>query len=77
MTSLAEPAAVLLIFGVYLACTCRPNREFWISLGVVCDDKVAKAKELLGETDEGVATGGLHKVSHCPGLAAVLTRPDE
>lgn len=41
----------------------RPNREFWLSLGVVCDDKVAKAKELLGETEEGVATGGLHKVS--------------
>eukprot|EP00903_Cladosiphon_okamuranus_P015664 g14466.t1 len=38
-----------------------PNREFWISLGVVCDDKVAKAKELLGESEEGVATGGLHK----------------
>ena len=51
-----------------LACIYRPNREFWISLGVVCDDKVAKAKELLGETEEGVATGGLHKVqyaSHC------------
>lgn len=45
-----------------LACNCRPNREFWMSLGVVCDDKVAKAKELLGETEEGVATGGLHKV---------------
>ncbi|CAM9186514.1 unnamed protein product [Pylaiella littoralis] len=38
-----------------------PNREFWMSLGVVCDDKVAKAKDLLGETEEGVATGGLHK----------------
>ncbi|CAM9269242.1 unnamed protein product [Scytosiphon promiscuus] len=38
-----------------------PNRDFWLSLGVVCDDKVAKAKELLGETEEGVATGGLHK----------------
>lgn len=34
-----------------------------MSLGVVCDDKVAKAKDLLGETEEGVATGGLHKVS--------------
>lgn len=42
----------------------RPNRDFWRSLGVVCDDKVAKAKELLGETEEGVATGGLHKVGH-------------
>ncbi|CAM9859257.1 unnamed protein product, partial [Hapterophycus canaliculatus] len=28
-----------------------PNRDFWLSLGVVCDDKVAKAKELLGETE--------------------------
>lgn len=42
----------------------RPNRDFWLSLGVICDDKVAKAKELLGETEEGVATGGLHKVGH-------------
>eukprot|EP00904_Undaria_pinnatifida_P005010 jgi/Undpi1/1639/HiC_scaffold_11.g05029.m1 len=38
-----------------------PNRDFWLSLGMVCDDKVSKAKELLGETEEGVATGGLHK----------------
>ena len=30
---------------------------------MVCDDKVSKAKELLGEAEEGVATGGLHKVS--------------
>lgn len=30
---------------------------------MICDDKVAKAKVLLGEADEGVATGGLHKVS--------------
>lgn len=36
-----------------------------MSLGVVCDDKVAKAKELLGEADEGVAAGGLHKASGC------------
>lgn len=42
----------------------RPNRDFWLSLGVVCDDKVSKAKELLGEAEEGVATGGLHKVSN-------------
>ncbi|CAM9158107.1 unnamed protein product [Ascophyllum nodosum] len=38
-----------------------PNREFWASLGVVCDDKVVKAKERLGEAEDGVAAGGLHK----------------
>lgn len=43
----------------------------------MCDDKVAKAKELLGETEEGVATGGLHKVSHCRGLAAAVVGPNE
>lgn len=36
--------------------------EFWLSLGVVCEDRVAKAKDLLGEAEEGVASGGLHKV---------------
>lgn len=42
----------------------RPNREFWVSLGVVCDDKVekAKARERLGEAEDGVAAGGMHKV---------------
>lgn len=42
----------------------RPNREFWASLGVVCDDRVekAKARERLGEAEDGVAAGGLHKV---------------
>lgn len=60
-----------------LAGICRPNREFWISLGVVCDDKVAKAKELLGETEEGVATGGLHKVSDFRRLSAAVLRLDE
>ena len=43
----------------------------------MCDDKVAKAKELLGEAEEGVATGGLHKVSPGRGHAAALVRPGE
>lgn len=40
----------------------RPNREFWVALGVVCADKIGKAKALHGEAEEGVAVGGLHKV---------------
>lgn len=45
----------------------------------MCDDKVAKAKELLGEAEDGVATGRLHKVSHGhgSGLAAAVVRPGE
>lgn len=33
-------------------------------MGVVCNDKVekAKARERLGEAEDGVAVGGLHKV---------------
>lgn len=33
-----------------------------MALGVVCDDKIVKAKAQLGETEDGVAAGGLHKV---------------
>ncbi len=63
-----------------LPCWYRPNRDFWIALGVVCDDKVAKAKELLGETEEGVATGGLHKVrwdeTLCARHSTAIVRPN-
>lgn len=45
-----------------------------MSLGVVCDGKVEKAKELLGETEEGVATGGLHKVSKFCGRSSAARR---
>lgn len=53
---------LLCLFLALLRGPPRPNREFWEALRVVCDDKVAKAKALLGENEDGVATGGLHKV---------------
>lgn len=43
---------------------------------MICDDKVAKAKALLGEAEEGVASGGLHKVSERPSRAILGTLSD-